>query len=391
MKGPKIERRKTMKNTTAKTLVRTLITVAILMTALLLSGCGTKTIDLNQYMALTFSGSDAEGTAKAEFDLDRFVKDHEKDVHLSKQFRLLSELLDVNPAEGLYKDCIGWKLNQKSGLRNGDTVICKWECLDSLAESQYGVKLRYSDLEVEVSGLEEIATSDPSDMDQLEESSDSTAQVEAAEVEEDSAYAVARENILDQWRRFIALDYEEKGTALATAEFADLPAETLSDPSTIIDALFYAEYDLDENGTNELVIVTGSEGEGNKTFLTAYGFDGEVFHNLFKAGENQMRYRLGLNRFDPNAKAFVIGESGGITGKLTYYSFTDDGWHLQKTEEYDVIRNDDMTFRVVSHYGNSMTTEKYNADVKQITDAIRNGKGMPLSWLDEHLTYMPLQ
>ena len=104
-----------------KTWIRNiLVAAAVLLTALSLSACGTKTVDLNKYVKIETSGYNGAGTATVSFDEEKFAKDHDKHIKLSKEMSYLAQYVNVSPAVGMMKDCVSGRLDQTSGLSNGD-------------------------------------------------------------------------------------------------------------------------------------------------------------------------------------------------------------------------------------------------------------------------------
>lgn len=137
-----------------------LMTAAILM-MLCLSGCGTPTIDINKYLVIEASGYDGRGHAAVTFDKDAFARDHEKDIRLSKNYAYLSQFATVSNAEAMYIDCISGNLDKSENLSNGDKIVFHWQCNDAMAETNYGVKLRYKDIEFKVKDLQKMDRFDP--------------------------------------------------------------------------------------------------------------------------------------------------------------------------------------------------------------------------------------
>lgn len=147
-----------------KTWIRNiLVAAAVLLTALSLSACGTKTVDLNKYVKIETSGYNGAGTATVSFDEEKIAKDHDKHIKLSKEMSYLAQYVNVSPAVGMMKDCVSGRLDQTSGLSNGDKITFRWTCSDGMAKQHYGVNLKYSDITVKVKGLDKVETFDPFD------------------------------------------------------------------------------------------------------------------------------------------------------------------------------------------------------------------------------------
>ena len=104
------------------------------------------TIDLNEYISVTFSGYDTVGEADVEFDTEKF-----KENYRGKLPRDFSE------------EYISYDLNKSDDLSNGDTVTLTWDCDDERVLSRYGYKLEHEDTSFSVTGLMEIGSFDPFD------------------------------------------------------------------------------------------------------------------------------------------------------------------------------------------------------------------------------------
>lgn len=137
------------------------------------------TINLDNYLTVTFEGYDTVGRAVVTFDTEKFEEDYEK--KLSSKTRKKSSWLSKFTSEEDYiesifdyydnssassaflSNCIGGSINVDSGLRNGDMVTYTWECNDDYALETYGYKLKYKDVEYTVEDLTEAGTFDPFD------------------------------------------------------------------------------------------------------------------------------------------------------------------------------------------------------------------------------------
>ncbi|MBR6626716.1 MAG: hypothetical protein IKL04_01870 [Lachnospiraceae bacterium] len=148
--------------------LRSVILGGILLVVMLgLTACGKTTVDLNKYMTITAQGYDSMGTVSYEFDYDAFEDDYSEKIKISgkkkseaDELGLLSEL---DPAEVMLDFCVTKKLDKTAGLSNGDKVTLKWDCDEEMAEEYFNVKLKYSDIEYKVSGLEEVSKFNPFD------------------------------------------------------------------------------------------------------------------------------------------------------------------------------------------------------------------------------------
>ena len=138
------------------------------------------TIKLNKYMEVSAEGYNTVGKAKISFDTEKFEKDYEKKLEKAlkkgkkgkkknNSYYEASAYLpdyfgDYDPtseAASLLSDAVDAELDKTSSLSNGDVITCKWNCNDDYVLEKYGFKLKYSDIEYTVSGLEEAETFDP--------------------------------------------------------------------------------------------------------------------------------------------------------------------------------------------------------------------------------------
>lgn len=131
--------------------------IAVLIVVLLILVSRPTTVKLDQYVSITFDGYEGYGTATADFDYDAFYADYSEKIEYAEE----NEMAEfIGAAEALEAFCIYGSLDVTSGLSNGDLVTYSWDCDDNTAETEFNVKLEYSDISVEASGLEQIKTVD---------------------------------------------------------------------------------------------------------------------------------------------------------------------------------------------------------------------------------------
>ena len=111
---------------------------------LVLTGCGTKPVEVDPtaYLTVEFAGMSGEGTASWTFDSDGFAAacdDGVKDV------------------AGLAA-CVDGSLDVAEGLSNGDTVTFHWNCDADTAEKEHNAILAPTDTTFTVEGLDEWVT-----------------------------------------------------------------------------------------------------------------------------------------------------------------------------------------------------------------------------------------
>lgn len=112
------------------------------------TGCGAKSVDLNDYVNVEFDGYDGYGNAKANLDFGKLEED--------MGFMAIDDATDF--------DIIGIEmiadgdLDKTTGLSNGDTVKYVWNISDESAKNmkkKTGIKLKYKDLSKKVEGLKD--------------------------------------------------------------------------------------------------------------------------------------------------------------------------------------------------------------------------------------------
>lgn len=137
----------------------------------------TRKIDLNDYIIVEYEGYNTHGTASWRFDSESFEEDYGSKLKFDTK-KLEKELQDANfdylfwYGEGFLKatgcewaeEMIGGSLENSTQLSNGDEITFAWNDDDILeVEEYFNYKFKYSDITVEVSGLEELQNFDPFD------------------------------------------------------------------------------------------------------------------------------------------------------------------------------------------------------------------------------------
>ena len=96
--------------------------VGLMSCAIAFTGCGTKEINLNDYLDVSYSGYDSAGVATSEFDIDKMIKDNSEAFGIKGDVTD-SELLKI---EADLDDVIDGSLDKTTDLSNGDSVSYKW-------------------------------------------------------------------------------------------------------------------------------------------------------------------------------------------------------------------------------------------------------------------------
>ena len=109
-------------------------------------------ISLNQYLTVEFDGAEGYGTASVSIDYEKLISDSRDKMKVADDTLFSSS--------DLLMFCIDGELDKTDRLSNGDTVTFSWSCNDEEALDSFGVKLKYSDEEFIVEGLEQMETRD---------------------------------------------------------------------------------------------------------------------------------------------------------------------------------------------------------------------------------------
>lgn len=124
------------------------------------------TIDLNKYVTVRFDGYDTVGHAIADFDTERFTRDYGKSLSAKTYNRpkdIISILLNrsagytdpESAARNFLSNCVSGYLDSSENLTNGDVVTYIWDCNYDYAFDSFGYKIKYENIEKEVTDLEE--------------------------------------------------------------------------------------------------------------------------------------------------------------------------------------------------------------------------------------------
>ena len=139
--------------------------------AFALTGCGSTTIDLNKYVTIEAEGYDSMGTLNYTFDYEAFEKDYDGKIKANVKSsdggtaaEIALELAFGAEVTDVFVDyCVNYQLDKRSELSNGDVVNLTWNCEDEDAKKFFNVKLKYSDIQYTVKGLDEVGTFNPFD------------------------------------------------------------------------------------------------------------------------------------------------------------------------------------------------------------------------------------
>jgi hypothetical protein len=134
-----------------------------------LTGCGKKTVVLDDYLEFSSEGYDTKGTATVSFDYRKFEDEYGKKIKFKKKderrkfIKEYSLKSSISDAKLLISTCVKLELDEDSNLSNGDTVNVKFDCDEELAEEYFGVEFSYSDVEYTVENLKKVDKFNPFD------------------------------------------------------------------------------------------------------------------------------------------------------------------------------------------------------------------------------------
>ena len=132
-------------------------------------------INLNEYLSVSFEGYDTVGKTVVTFDTERFERDYEKKLRAKmgkkssgfSKYLSKEDYIGSNDTYSVTRDflsnCVSGTADKDSGLSNGEVVTFTWSCDDERALETYGYKLKYKDVEWPVEGLEQAEIFDPFD------------------------------------------------------------------------------------------------------------------------------------------------------------------------------------------------------------------------------------
>lgn len=124
------------------------------------------TICLNDYVSVEVSGFDSMGKARFTFDEETLMEDY-GDIIAKNYKNVMADAIDLSDdaeyisVQSMIMNCINGSFDKGSELYNGDEITFTWNCDDDAAMENYGVKLKYSDIEIEIDQLKEIEEVDP--------------------------------------------------------------------------------------------------------------------------------------------------------------------------------------------------------------------------------------
>ena len=231
--------------------VRFTVIAIMLLAVCMLTGCGTETISLNEYVNYEFKGYDSVGTVSWDFS-GKAITDIANAVSNQKMNDLQTQI-----AFGEINDAIKGNFDKTTNLSNGETIKFVWNIEPERASSikkNYHIDLKYSDITVTVEGLEAIPTFDAfSDMEVTYHGFDGYGTCEVVSGKKGITFSVDRESGLKNGDTITVSVNETAEECFNKLKEIPLAAEktyTVSGLTAIIDGDPFEKISIGFSGTN---------------------------------------------------------------------------------------------------------------------------------------------
>lgn len=137
--------------------------------------------------------------------------------------------------------------------------------------------------------------------------------------------------------------------------------------------IYYTFYDIDGNGTMELIIAGGENAVSNPTFspwnYDLYGYDGTNVVHIFP--EMEFGYRTNFSLYD-NGVIEVFYSSSAVESGVDFYKISTDGFTPELIDSFTAVghlEGEESVF-TYSQNGNEITEEEYNANIQSYKIAL---------------------
>ncbi len=137
--------------------------------------------------------------------------------------------------------------------------------------------------------------------------------------------------------------------------------------------IYYTFYDIDGNGTMELIIAGGENSVSNPSFCPwnydLYGYDGTNAVHLFP--EMEFGYRTNFSLYENGVIEVFYSSSAAETG-VDFYRIGADGFTPERIDSFTAIsrlEGEEPVF-TYSQNGNEITEEEYNAGIQGYETAL---------------------
>ena len=141
--------------------MKKLIIAVIIPLALLLTSCGEKKINPNDYLTIDYDGYSEAATAVASLDANKMVTDYPEAFRLGKDYKQS----DLNKVVNQINQSALGTLSKTEGISNGDEISFSWDknALSTL-EGSYKIKWSgYKDVKETATGISELEKLNPFD------------------------------------------------------------------------------------------------------------------------------------------------------------------------------------------------------------------------------------
>lgn len=131
--------------------------------------------------------------------------------------------------------------------------------------------------------------------------------------------------------------------------------------------IYYAFYDIDGNGTMELIIAGAENGISNPAFspwnYDLYGYDGTNAVHIFP--EMEFGYRTNFSIYE-NGVIEVFYSSSAAESGVDFYKISDDGFTPKLVDSFTAVGHLEGEEPVFTYFqnGNEITEEEYNAGIQ---------------------------
>ncbi len=137
--------------------------------------------------------------------------------------------------------------------------------------------------------------------------------------------------------------------------------------------IYYTFYDIDGNGTMELIIAGGENAVSNPAFspwnYDLYGYDGTNVVHIFP--EMEFGYRTNFSLYD-NGVIEVFYSSSAAESGVDFYKISTDGFTPELIDSFTAVghlEGEESVF-TYSQNGNEITEEEYNANIQSYKIAL---------------------
>lgn len=141
-----------------KQLKQTALATALLMGSMVLAGCGSSEIALDDYLELTYEGVDGYGEVTPTLDTEALAAEHADAIDEdSKPAGITNEEFLASTM----RSHVSLSVSKEQDLSNGDEIVAMWDVSNQeTIEDLLGVTFAYEDVEIEVDALAEAETFD---------------------------------------------------------------------------------------------------------------------------------------------------------------------------------------------------------------------------------------